>query len=37
LSVRIIAFGYKEFQQTNVELLSGNEEKEFSFGMEKQE
>ena len=36
-TIRIIAFGYKEFQQTNVELLSGNEEKEFSFGMEKQE
>jgi hypothetical protein len=36
-TIRIIAFGYKEFQQTNIELLSGNEEKEFSFGMEKQE
>jgi hypothetical protein len=36
-TIRIIAFGYKQYQQTNVVLNSGNEEQEFSFGMEKQE
>lgn len=24
--IKIIAFGYKEYQQTNIELKSGNEE-----------
>ena len=36
-TIKIIAFGYKEYQQTNVELKSGNEEQEFSFEMEKQD
>jgi hypothetical protein len=36
-TIRIIAFGYKQYLQTNVVLTSGNEEQEFSFGMEKQE
>ena len=36
-TIKIIAFGYKEYQQTNIELKSGNEEQEFSFEMEKQD
>jgi hypothetical protein len=36
-TINIIAFGYKEYQQTNLVLNSGNEEQEFSFEMEKQD
>ena len=32
-TIRIIAFGYKEYEQSNIVLNSGNEEQEFSFGM----
>ena len=34
-TIKIIAFGYKEFQQTNVELKPDNDEQEFSFEMER--
>ena len=33
-TVKIIAFGYKEMEQTNVVINSGNEEQEFSFEMQ---
>ena len=36
-TIKIIAFGYKEFQQTNIELKPDNDEQEFSFEMEKQD
>ena len=33
-TIKIIAFGYKEMEQTNVVINSGNEEQEFSFEMQ---